>query len=91
MTQNKLLIGSLSNDLYRVAALSHCGSLKAANKFYLSAQNWLKGLQTQENKPYIEKIIQNLQKDTFKLGDLEQAEKYLTYSIVLANYSMRIQ
>ena len=91
MTKTKLLIGSLSNDLYRVATLSHRGSLIAATKFFAEAQRWSAELADHKLKPYIEKIVtevKNTQEGDFSPA---QAEQFLMYSVLLQNYSLHIE
>lgn len=88
--ETKLLIGSLSNDLYRVACLIQRGSVKGAEKFWIQAGRWVKELDDANLKPYIRKIILDikarLNSNSFSL---ETAERDLVYSILLQNYGMR--
>ncbi len=90
MPNTKLLIGSLSNDLYRVACLTQRGSVRAAEKFWIQCGRWVKGLENAKVKPYIKKIILDIKS---QLGTdtltLESAERYLMYSILLQNYALR--
>ena len=90
MLNTKLLIGSLSNDLYRVACLTQRGSIKAAGKFWIQAGRWVKDLEQAQVKPYIKKIILDVKS---RLGSesltVETAERYLMYSILLQNYALR--
>jgi len=90
MSNTKLLIGSLSNDLYRVACLTQRGSVKGAEKFWIQSGRWVKDLESAQVKPYIKKIILDIKQ---QLGinslNLEMAEKYLMYSILLQNYALR--
>lgn len=92
MTQKKLLIGSLSNDLLRVASLTQRGSLVAAQKFLDQAGQWTEGLKKEDLKYYIGAIVSDLSKSlkSSKL-DLATAEKYLMYSILLQNYSLKLE
>lgn len=89
MNDTKLLIGSLSNDLYRVATLSHRGSHQAAERFWLEAQRWLNDLEDCEVKAYVRKILGDLQ--TYSSNHLaEKSETLLMYSIVLQNYTLHL-
>ena len=90
MSENKLLIGSLSNDLSRVANSSYRGSHKAAEIFWAQAQRWVSDLKSYKNKPYIEKIIDSLSKEKLDPTDSAQAEKNLMYSILLQNYTLSL-
>ena len=91
MSEHKMLIGSLSNDLGRVATLSHRGSYKAAEKFWKQAQMWVNCLKSHQNKPYIENIINTLAKEEFNPKDSAKAEKNLMYSILLQNYTLSLE
>lgn len=90
--QNKrLLIGSLSNDLYRVANLSYRGSFKAAERFFIESKRWTNDLENVPLKNHARKIIDDLK--TISLENLpshETAEKLLMYSVLLQNYSLHL-
>lgn len=92
MSKTKLLIGSLSNDLYRVAYLTQRGSIKAAEKFWQQSGRWVKDLESAQVKPYVKKIILEI-KSNLDSNSLttETAERYLMYSILLQNYALRYQ
>ena len=91
MTITKMLIGSLSNDLLRVANLTYRGSNIAASKFLKESERLVHELSKHKTKPYIQKIIKNINLNSKKKLDLEQADKYLMYSILLQNYSLYIE
>ncbi len=88
MTDAKMLAGSLSNDLFRVASLSQRGSNKAAARFLKEAKRWSRQLQEKNSDKYIKKIAQDitLRKD----NDIseESAEQYLMYGVLLQNYCL---
>jgi hypothetical protein len=86
MTETNLLIGSVSNDLYRVASLIHRGSDKTAARFLQESKRWTKELRHHPLKPYLKKIIQDI--DQSHDLSLESGEKYLMYSVLLANYTL---
>lgn len=88
MTEKKLLIGSLSNDLLRVASLVQRGSNRAAEKFFQEAKKWAIQLSNYELKEYIVKIIEDIKSETTLT--MEKAEKLLMYSILLQNYSLKL-
>ena len=89
MTKTKLLIGSLSNDLYRVSYLTQRGSLAAAKKFWQETNRWIKDLDHAKVKPYIRKIISDVKNQPQrKIFTTESAEKYLMYSTLLQNYAI---
>jgi len=87
MTEEKMLIGSFSNDLYRVASLVQRGSMNAANKFLLESKRWTSELKNYDLKDYLKKIIIDLENGDHHL-DESRAEKLLMYSILLQNYSL---
>lgn len=87
MSEINLLLGSLSNDLMRVASLIQRGSEKGAEKFYEQAQRWLVQLDGMNVKPYIQKIITDLLINKQSL-DLVTADRFLMYGILLQNYSL---
>ena len=91
MNEQLLLIGSLSNDLLRVAKSIERGSIKSAEKFWQQGQIWLKDLIRYNNKPYINKLLLNLQNDHFSPTDKNKAEKYLVQSILLQNAALHFQ
>lgn len=89
MTETKLLIGSLSNDLLRVANLIQRGSNQGALRFFKEAQRWSSQLTRYPMKPYIEKIVQEVNSEKeVDILDMEKAERFLMYSILLQNYSL---
>lgn len=86
-----MLIGSLSNDLYRVAGLAQRGSEKAAQRFLLESRKWTLKLSNQKLKGYIKNIILDLQSDETTSISKERAEKLLMYSVLLQNYSLHLK
>jgi hypothetical protein len=89
MTETKMLIGSLSNDLLRVANLTYRGSHQAADRFFEEAKKWASQLDNYQLKTYIKKIIKDIQSETSL--SMEKAEKFLMYSILLQNYSLHMK
>jgi hypothetical protein len=90
MTEYKLLLGSLSNDLNRVANLSYRSSIQSATRFWQETKRWLTDLQNYSHPPHIAKIITTLQHTAFNPTDLAQAEQHLMYSIILQNYTLHL-
>jgi|SRR3989338_2528 len=86
--ETKALIGSLSNDLFRVATLSQRGSTQAAQRFLAETKRWTKPLQKHPTPQYISDIIQDISKREVTDTSLESAEKYLMYGILLQNYAL---
>ena len=83
-----MLIGSLSNDLYRVASLAHRGSKKAAIRFLNESKRWVNELSSHKLERYITNIIQDLESDDTTDISEERAEKLLMYSVLLQNYAL---
>jgi len=83
-----MLIGSLSNDLHRVAALAHRGSKKAALRFWQESKKWSEKLLNYDLKDYIKNIILDLESDQDTKLSQAKAEKLLMYSILLQNYAL---
>ncbi len=91
MICKKLLIGSLSSDLYRVASLIQRDSQQAARQFFTEAQKWTKELQHIRVSRYIRRIIDDVHcEDCEHIFSLEKAEKFLMYGVLLQNYVLRL-
>ena len=90
MNHTKLLIGSLSNDLYRSACSIQRGSPDVAKRFLQESTKWVNKLKDVEMKNYINKIIDDLKGVDHAELTMDQAEKYLMYSILLQNYALHM-
>jgi hypothetical protein len=89
MTETQLLIGSLSNDLLRVANMIQRGSIQGSARFFSEALKWNAQLKQQKLKPYIQKIIADLETERENsIFTMEKAEKFLMYSVLLQNYTI---
>ena len=91
MTNKKILIGSLSNDLYRIANLTGRGSHRAADRFWQESKRWALELSKQKLKGYVENIVSDLNSDKELSVSQEKAEKLLMYSVLLQNYSLHLE
>ncbi|MBI5358230.1 hypothetical protein HZB69_01200 [Candidatus Amesbacteria bacterium] len=88
MTRTKLLVGSLSNDLFRVATLRQRGANKAASRFLVEAKRWAEPLLTQLDKVYLKSIANKvLNSDPVNIT-LVDAEYYLMYGVLLQNHAL---
>lgn len=91
MTDAQLLVGSLSNDLFRVATLTQRGSTVAARRFLSESKRWASELSSGNEKAYIKKIA----KEIVGLSELDLnlagAERCLMQAILLQNYSLHNQ
>ena len=88
MTEAQLLVGSLSNDLFRVASLVQRGSTKAASRFLKEAKRWAEPLQELKVAKYISDIAKDVSSREDDDISMKTAEKYLMYGILLQNYSL---
>ncbi len=88
MTETKLLVGSLSNDLFRVATLTQRGSTTAAIRFLKEAQRWAEPLRLQALPEYIRNIATTVSQASSTKISTSQAERYLMYGILLQNYAL---
>ena len=88
MTETQLLIGSLSNDLLRVANRRASGSTKAASLFFKEARRWAKPLQNKKVASHIKKIAQQVASQKSNRVSMSLAEDCLTNSILLQNYAL---
>ena len=82
-----LLVGSLSNDLFRVANLAQRGADKAAERFVVEAKKWAQPLVDENVADYIKKIANEVVENDEKVS-MERAERYLMYGILLQNYAL---
>lgn len=86
MTDLQLLVGSLSNDLFRISSLEQRGSKAAAHRFLVEAKRWSVPLEQSVQKKYIQRIAHEVT-ITEELG-IEKAETFLMYGILLQNYAL---
>lgn len=84
----RLLVGSLSNDLFRVATLTQRGSLEVAARFLGEAQRWAEPLSKQPVDAYIVEIARDVTKRKEDALSIELAERYLMYGVLLQNYAL---
>lgn len=87
MSDTDLLIGSLSNDLLRLATFTHNGS-PAARRFLAESVRWATPLALADLPPHIKKIAEEISKLPPTLPTLTEAERYLMYSTLLQNYAL---
>lgn len=91
MTETKMLIGSLSNDLSRTANMMYRKS-PSTETFFHEMFRWLKVIDTGSVKPYIQTILKDLKSHERRPQyTQERAETYLMYSILLQNYSLHMK
>jgi len=91
MTDTTLLIGSLSNDLFRVVSLQQRGSETAAKRFLQEAKRWAEPLIHQADKEYIRNIAKDVHQGNSEDLSLATIEKYLMFGVLLQNYALHNQ
>ncbi len=91
MNDTYQLIGALSNDLMRVASLSHSGSIVGAQRFLLEAKRWAEPLKDLPIAPHIRNIAQHISDKNDGLISQKEAELYLMYGVLLQNYALHAQ
>ena len=91
MNDTLTLVGSLSNDLFRVANLTQRGNHKGASRFLIEAKRWAIPLKSASVKPYIQTIVTKVSKDSEANIDLARAETYLMYGVLLQNYALHLK
>lgn len=89
MTDTRLLVGSLSNDLLRVANMVQRGSTKASVRFLEEAKRWTDFYPGQV-KDYVYRIAEDVKYTRSSDLNLEKAEKFLMYSVLLQNYALHM-
>jgi hypothetical protein len=87
MNDTHLLIGSLSNDLLRLATFTYNGS-SSARRFLTEAKRWALPLVSADLPPYIVKIASEITTAPSTLPTLADGERYLMYSVLLQNYAL---
>ena len=82
MSEQQILLGSLSQDLFRIANFIQTGSIKSAERFWQETKRWITQLKKEDNPAYLDRILTNLDKINFNPTSLEQGEKILTYGVI---------
>lgn len=86
MSETNLLIGSLSNDLFRIATFKQRGADTLAIRFLNEAKRWAEPLSKSPLKPYIQKIVNTVCSIKDEDLTLDLAEDCLMYGVLLQNY-----
>ncbi len=89
--ETKLTIGSISNDLFRVATLSQRQSMVGAKRFLVEAKKWASSLDHKSVPSYISEIAIEVKKRDDNDLSLESAEEYLMYAVILQNYALHLK
>jgi len=88
MTDTQLLVGSLSNDLFRVANLIQRQAFTGSSRFMQEAKRWAVALKDSSTPTYIGNIAQEIVAADDNPVSLGDAEKYLMYGVILQNYAL---
>lgn len=83
----KVIIGSLSMDLKRVALGYYRGSENMARRFVQEALKRNDEIKISEVKPYLKKFIKALPEMLNQEDKQKLAEDALTYSVIFQNYT----
>lgn len=89
MNNTRLLVGSLSNDLFRVASLTQRGAKKSSARFVQESKKWVKPLLKKNVPQYIKDIAEDVANSDNEVN-MQQAEKYLMYAVLLQNFSLHL-
>lgn len=87
MNKTNLLLGSLSNDLLRLATFVHNDS-PSARRFLTEAKRWALQLKDLDLPPHLSKIVIDIHEAPSTMPTLAQAERYLMYSVLLQNHTL---
>jgi hypothetical protein len=87
---NKMIIGALAEDVYRVAVGLHSGAAKMADMFMKQALLQKEQIDSDTVKPYIEKTLKSLPIVFEKKNIEEKAEDALMLSAILRNYAQTL-
>lgn len=88
MSDTLLLIGSLSNDLFRTASLAQRGSTRAASRFLSEAKKWSSDLEFHSVPEYVAKMAKDISSRDSSDITLASAERYLMYGVLLQNFAL---
>lgn len=83
---NKIALESLSMDLLRVAIGLNRGSVKMAETFQKEAIKRRSEIELNLLKPYMQKILSNIDSLTRNTDNNQKAEQALMYSTLIRNY-----
>lgn len=85
---NKVILESLSMDLFRVAVGYHRGSTKMAQRFKEESLKRIFEVEQEDVKPYMQRILKQLAVLLKKNSTDQVAEDALMYSTLIRNYCL---
>jgi hypothetical protein len=86
---NKIILGSLAMDLKRMALGYHRGSFSVANRFYSEAIKRKEEIDIKTIKPYVKKLLGNLDSLTVQKDKAKIADNALMYSVLFQNIALK--
>lgn len=91
MNKNKIAFSSLAMDLKRVALSYHNGSLETAKRFLDEAIKRAEDVDKKSIKPYLKKILNNLDSFLDQKDNQKIAEDALMYSTLFQNAALKLK
>ena len=88
MNRNKIALSSLSMDLKRVALGYNNGSITTAKRFLEEAIKRRDGVDKKKVRPYLRKILENLDELFSQKDNQKIAEDALMYSTIFQNAAL---
>lgn len=89
MNRNKIALSSLSMDLKRVALGYHNGSITTAKRFLEEAIKRRDEVDKKKVRPYLRKILENLDELFSQKDNQKIAEDALMYSTIFQNAALK--
>lgn len=89
MDKNKIALASLSMDLKRVAMGYHRGSFVVANRFFEEALRRRGEINKTLLKPYLIKLLNNMDNFENEKDKMKKAEDALMYSTLFQNAALQ--
>lgn len=88
---NKMLIGALAEDLYRVAIGLYKGSDKMAHVFTDEVLKRREVINVDSVKPYVQTLLQRLPHLLSQEDKTKKSEDALMVSVILRNYAQKME
>jgi hypothetical protein len=85
--ENKYRLQALSQDLKRVALAFHRGSFQVALRFQNEALDRCSKIDISGEKPYLKKVLKQLNVILNRRQDVKNADNILMYSTLIQNYT----
>jgi hypothetical protein len=82
MSEQQILLGSLSQDLFRISNFIQTGSVKSAERFWRETKRWIEALEKENNPFYLKNILHKLSHLSLNPTSLEHGELILTYGVI---------